>query len=360
MRTRLAVVLPLTSLLLTACPQKALVPLAPPPASAEPSAPKPPAYNELLRLDFNQRAQELGLPFFWRADTNDDHTLTPDELAVLWGPYPQQPWVVEGAFSPAFESAWRTMLVALDTSGLSVDEQRRQALLKQELTQGRPTLVETDSAKFGPEERTALARLLEAAVLVEKLYAHQNGTLELAAKVPATDLLSRAVFYRNQSPFCVAPKTENEAGCTALPGVKRVVGLYPAALQADPKFCEQLEAQPNGKALSSDHFAIVVNDGAGFKSQPYTEAWKADMEAVAKKLEEAAAALPTNEAAFKAYLLAAATAFRTNDWEPANAAWVAMGPNNSKWYLRVGPDEVYYEPCAWKAGFAGAARAHQP
>jgi hypothetical protein len=31
---------------------------------------------------------------------------------------------------------------------------------------------------------------------------------------------------------------------------------------------------------------------------------------------------------------------------------VAMSPHNSKYYLRVGPDEVYYEPCAWKAGFA--------
>jgi hypothetical protein len=29
-----------------------------------------------------------------------------------------------------------------------------------------------------------------------------------------------------------------------------------------------------------------------------------------------------------------------------------MSPDNSKWYARIAPDEVYYEPCAWKAGFA--------
>jgi hypothetical protein len=29
-----------------------------------------------------------------------------------------------------------------------------------------------------------------------------------------------------------------------------------------------------------------------------------------------------------------------------------MNAENSKWYVRVAPDEVYYEPCAWKAGFA--------
>jgi hypothetical protein len=85
---------------------------------------------------------------------------------------------------------------------------------------------------------------------------------------------------------------------------------------------------------------------------PYAEAYREDMEAVAKELESAAAAFGDDEAAFKAYLGAAAKAFRTNDWEPANEAWVAMGPTNSKWYLRVGPDETYHEPCSWKAGFA--------
>ncbi len=29
-----------------------------------------------------------------------------------------------------------------------------------------------------------------------------------------------------------------------------------------------------------------------------------------------------------------------------------MGPLNSKWYLRVAPDETYAEPCSWKANFA--------
>ncbi len=29
-----------------------------------------------------------------------------------------------------------------------------------------------------------------------------------------------------------------------------------------------------------------------------------------------------------------------------------MNARNSKWFLRVGPDDTYYDPCAWKAGFA--------
>lgn len=314
-------------------------------------------YDKLLRIDFNQRAQELFLPLFWRADANNDKVLEPEELVVLWGPQGKrrEDYVAGAAFTPAFEAAYEALRTLNDFSTLPPEEQKRREAVRQELLQGRPTLVETDLSQASAEDKALAGHLLAAAVAVEKLYARQNGTLELAARVPADDPLSRALFTRNQGPWCEAPKTQHDPACTAVPGgaPKRVSGLYPAALQADAKFCEKLEKEPNGKALAGDHFAAVVADGKGYKGVPYTEAWKDDMEAVASQLEAAAAAVTSkDEAALKAYLGAAATAFRTNDWEPANAAWVAMGPENSKWYVRVAPDEVYSEPCSWKANFA--------
>ncbi len=53
----------------------------------------------------------------------------------------------------------------------------------------------------------------------------------------------------------------------------------------------------------------------------------------------------------KAYLTAAAKAFTDNNWFAADEAWAAMNADNSKWYVRIGPDEVYFEPCSRKAGF---------
>jgi hypothetical protein len=76
------------------------------------------------------------------------------------------------------------------------------------------------------------------------------------------------------------------------------------------------------------------------------------MTAVAQELDAAAEALGPMEPALVAYLRAAAASFRSNDWEPANVAWKAMNARNSRWYVRVGPDEVYEDPCAWKGGFA--------
>lgn len=314
-----------------------------------------PVYQALSRVDFNQRAQERFVPLFWRSDANGNGALDAAELVVLTGPWSDTlaDYVGDAGFTPRFAEVYAKLVAPLDESGLSDAEKARRALLRTELAQGKPTLVETDLSGATDGERAVFRHLAEAARGVERLYAREKGTFGMADGIAADDVVSRAVFHRNQSPYCVAPKTENDEACTAVtPRPARVVGLYPAALQSDAKFCAALEKQKNKDALMG-HFSVVQEDGAGFKAVPYSEAWKDDMEAVAKALDAAAAAIdsPTEEA-FKTYLTAAASGFRTNDWEPANAAWVAMGAAHSKWYARVAPDEVYFEPCAWKAGFA--------
>lgn len=345
--------LALTTLASLACPKE--------PAKEEPKpaanqaaaveAPKKRTFDQLSRLDFNSRAQEHFLPLFWRDDNDGNKALEPAELAILWGPQnaTRSTYVDDkGEFTPAFVAAWDALVKGADDKALPPEEQQRLTLVRLELSQGRPTLVETDLSKGTDEDRAIVKHVMDAALAIERLHAKQLGTDTMEAKDPA----SKTLFYRNQSPFCVAPKTEKDEACTAIaPKPKRIVGLYPAEVQADPKFCEKLAKEKNAKELTG-HFSVVVADGEGFEAVPYSVAFKADMEAVATSLEAAANAITSDgEKAFQAYLRAAAGSFRSNDWEPANEAWVAMGPTNSKWYLRIGPDEVYYEPCAWKAGF---------
>ncbi len=315
---------------------------------AEPAPPPKKTYTALSRLDFNARAAEAFVPLFWRADANKNNELDPAELVTLIGPWKETR--ADFVDAKGFTAKFDALYAALQKTAEPKDP--RQVALKYELSQGKTTLVETDLSGATDADKKAFPHFARAAAIIERIYAQQHGNLEQGEQIPEGDLLSRAVFHRNQSPFCVAPKTEKDPLCNALVTTPpRVFGLYPAAVQADPKFCAALEKQKN-KADLMGHFSTVVEDGKGFKALPYTEAYKADMEAVAVELEAAAAAFGDDEAAFKTYLTAAAKAFRTNDWEPANEAWVAMGPLNSKWYLRVGPDEVYHEPCAWKAGFA--------
>ncbi|MBL8909084.1 MAG: hypothetical protein JNM17_00135 [Archangium sp.] len=334
---------------LAGCPDKKVDPPVVPVAviDAGSAAPAKKTYAALGRIDFNLRAQEQFLPLFWRSDANGDNTLQPDELVSLLGPWntTRAEWVDANGFTAKFDAAYEAMQKPAATDARSV-------ALKLELEQGKPTLVETDLSAGTDADRKAFPHFVKAAALIEKLYGLQHGTTELGAKIPEADTLSRALFHRNQGAFCVAPKTEKDPLCNAFATPpSRAVGLYPAEVQADPKFCATLEKEKN-KADLMGHFSAVVADGKGFKAVPYSEAWKTDMEAVAVELEAAAAEFGDDEAALKTYLAAAAKAFRTNDWEPANEAWVAMGPQNSKWYLRVAPDETYAEPCAWKANFA--------
>ena len=311
-----------------------------------------PRLDAISRSDFNQRAAERNLPLFWREDPNGDGQLQPAELAVLWG-LPDDDvglWIDKsGAFTPRLLDAYAAMKTPAATPA-----SRRQQLVLEELAQGAPTLVRTDLAGDSEAEREMVRHLMQAAALIEKLFARQTGAFGLDAGIAPEDAASRALFHRNQSVFCEASLTEKDPLCSAVePRPARRSGQYPTGIQETPGFCQRLEKAPNADALR-DHFAIVTaGEKAGeFKAVPFTQAWKDDMTAVAQELDAAAHALGPIEPALVTYLRAAAESFRSNDWEPANRAWKAMNAHNSHWYVRVAPDEVYADPCAWKGSFA--------
>jgi hypothetical protein len=324
---------------LAAC---ARAPLAPPAAGAG----RPP------REALNRAALELGLPLFWTADRNGNGAVEAEELAVVWGldPRPRSQWIAAGRLTPAFEEAWAQASARAARPPPPADERR--AALAREVAQSYFTVVETDLSAASAEDRAVAHHVLAAAEIVERLHARQLGTLGMQDRVPPGDGLSRLVFFLNQGPWCSGPATEADPACSAIaPAPLRLSGLYPADLQAQPGFCEALARDPRAGALT-DPFTVVVHDGRGALSAvPYHQAWPEEMGAVARELEAAAAALGTSEPALRSYLVAAARAFRDGSWFEADEAWARMNAGNSRWFLRVGPDEVYFEPCSLKAGF---------
>jgi hypothetical protein len=316
---------------------------------------------ELSRGELNRIAAELYLPLFWTRDKNGDGQLNPDELAVLWG-FPGadtrwEHWVQGGVFTPAAEQALARIRAVKagghDNSKLTPEERSRRKAVLAELEQGYPTLVYTDLSGASDEDRAIVGHMMSAAALIEQLHARQNAVEGMRELIPTDDPMSRTVLYRNQGPWCVAPKTESDPDCNALVGrPEKVSGLYPKALQQHKDFCDTLAARPDAKELM-DPFVVVVDKGSGdVGARPYTEHYQDLMEKVAVELEAAAAAIKDPaEDPFKQYLLADAKAFRTNAWEDADEAWAKMSVDNSKWYLRLAPDEVYFEPCSRKAGF---------
>ncbi len=311
-------------------------------------------FSALSRLDFNRLAVRANLPLYWAADRNENGTVDPDEVVSLLF-YPETGnWTRGGAFTSEFENGYREMLRLAgdaDLQAASPEEEKRIRLVHEDLDYGIPTLVRNDLRNLPEAERRFVSHVLEATHRIDRLFARMSGAEALASRLP-DDSASRSLFRRNWGPRCLAPRTQDHPACTAIPGSPApVFDLYPPSIQEDPEFCASLESLPNASDLLSP-FTVVRQKDGGLVAVPYTDAYKEDMDAVAEQLRAAAAALEgTKENALRAYLTAAARAFIDNDWEPADEAWSRMNARNSAWYLRIGPDEVYWEPCARKAGF---------
>jgi len=304
-------------------------------ASADP-------WGQLERLDFNRVAAEHHLPVFWRSD--EDGRLAPDELAILiGGRETREDYIQGGAFTEGFAQTMET-LIARNSGWEGTDIRVKDVL--EELGQARPTLIETVVAD---DERAFVDILLQVAEVIEEIHAIQLGSAGLA---PGPDLPSQALFARNQSPWCTQPLTRDRDTCSASPDLPpRISGMYPASVQRQDDFCVALQARSDAEELMSP-FVVVREDESGeLMAIPYPEVFSTQMSLISLQLKGAAALLPEGEGALVTYLTALSKSFQTNDWQPADEAWAAMNAKNSSWYLRLGPDETYFEPCDRHAGF---------
>lgn len=309
------------------------------------SAAAAPTRDKLTPAEFNALAVRLNIPLYWIGDKNGNKSVDDDEVAQLLF-YP--------GGAPDLNTAYKQMLdveaePALDTT---TAEGKRRALVRQDLAQGRPALVLTDLTQRSAAEKSFVQHMLKVAASIDEVYAAQKGLPALSAKVPA-DAESQSLFRRNWGPKCLAPATQKNPDCSAIPGSPQpVVDVWPAAFgktpQADSGFCALIEKQPNVE----DPFTAIRETSGKLSAAPYSEAYRASMSTAATELNAAADALNgANEEPLVAYLRAVANAFTTNNWWPADEAWARMNAENSKWFLRAGPDEVYWDPCAIKAGF---------
>ncbi|MFO0553238.1 MAG: hypothetical protein U0271_32935 [Polyangiaceae bacterium] len=309
----------------------------------------PPVTGDFTRLDrptFNRMANRLDLPLYWAADTNKNGQPDVDEVASLVFFPTQGKWVDGGAFTSDFGTAYERMVAAQTEKPTGADAERQTKLIA-ELDDAASVLVWT-KLRGQSSDATFVRHMLKVSQLVDKIYAIQTGSAKVASKV-ASDAASQSVFRRNGGPRCATPKFESDKTCTATPGVEPYVDVWPEALQKNDAFCKEIEKESDA---IRDPFTVVRQKGDKLVAVKYSEAYASEMKAVAEELRAAAKDLAgSNEQALVTYLNEAATSFETNDWKPADEAWAKMNARNSRWYLRVGPDEVYWEPCSLKAGF---------
>ncbi len=318
------------------------------------------AHTAVDRIAFNRSAVRLNLPLYWAIDRNKNAAIDPDETATLLF-YPTSEtarWVERGAFTEAFEEAYAR--ITADAAGepggnvanAPADERARRKLVVEDLDQGRATLVTNDLTGLRPDEKAFVKHVLAASAKIDALYATQIGAAELEGRVPADDPASASLFRRDWGPRCLQPMTEKNPACSAIAGApKPICDAYPADMQKDAAFCDKLEKAPNAKALL-DPFVVVREKGGTLEPVPYAVAYKTQMGGIAAELRAAADAIKDEkEKPLRTYLSAAAQGFQDNNWTPADEAWAKMSATNSAWFLRIGADEIYWDPCNHKAGF---------
>jgi hypothetical protein len=325
---------------------------APSEGSASPSSILP---AKLSRDDFNKGALHLNLPLYWATDANGNDAPDPDEVKLLLFYPTRGQWAAGGAFTPEFERARDAIRKAAGSNeasaGPSPEEALRRKLVIEDLDQGAPTLVASDFRASPLAEKALVRHMLAAAAVVDSLYATMRGATALQARVPGDHPPSQSLFRRNWGPVCAGAQTSKNPACSAVPGApKPVYDAYPPGMQADARFCAALEKRSDAKALL-DPFVVVRDQGGTLVPVPYSGAYAEPMRAIAAELRAAAAETDAKERALRSYLEAAAQSFATNDWGPADEAWSKMNAVNSRYYVRIGPDEVLNDPCNQKAQF---------
>ncbi len=308
--------LPLLLVVAAACgstpPPSTGTPGTPGPTYYEPGATPPPAaapaFDRIARMDFNRIAVQQNLPVYWIADRDQDKTIDADEIAELLF-YPP----TDLSFAQMYE---RIVQAAASPGDLSSEDGKRRELVRKDLDQGRATLVFNDLSTLSAEERTFVGHMMKVADLVDDLYELQNGSKALADKLPP-DPESHSLFRRNRGPKCIAPATEKEPLCSAIPGnPKPVFDLYPPELATQDKFCAVLEKHKDAKALLSP-FTVVRGTGTNLTAVPYTQAYATQMTAISNELTAAADAIKDPaEQPLVTYLRAAAAGIRADAWGP--------------------------------------------
>jgi hypothetical protein len=216
-----------------------------------------------------------------------------------------------------------------------------------------PTAINADTSRLGAGDRRALAKIVEAAKLLDPLFLRQvwSGNVALERKLAADGTpLGRArlhYFEINDGPW-----SQLDENIAFLPGVPREkppqAGHYPDDMTKEEfeRWVATLDEAEKRKATG--FFYAIRRDGAGkLKAVPYGEEYGEFLRPAARLLREAAAL--TTDATLKNFLTKRAAAFLSNDYYESDVAWMDL---NAPIDVTIGPYETYSDGLfGYKAAF---------
>jgi hypothetical protein len=209
-----------------------------------------------------------------------------------------------------------------------------------------------DTSKLAAGDQRALAKLVEAARVVDSLFLRQlwSGNPKLYAQLQKdTSPLGKArleYFWLNKGPWSALD--EHKAFLPEAPEKKPAgANFYPEDLTK-----EQFESWVKTLPAAAQHeatgfFSVIRRDNGKLRSISYNEEYKPELQRLATLLREAADATPN--ATLKRFLQTRAAAFLSNDYYESDVAWMDV---DAPIDVTIGPYETYNDELfGYKAAF---------
>jgi hypothetical protein len=203
-----------------------------------------------------------------------------------------------------------------------------------------PTEIGANISSLPPSEQTALARLIEAAKIMDGLFLRQvwaGNESMLLDLLKDQSPLGRArlhYFMINKGPW-----SSLDANAPFIPGAPpkpESANFYPAgATKADVEAWLKTLAEAD-RTRATGFFTTIRKSGNSFTIVPYSLEYQGELARAADLLREAAAA--TTQPTLKNYLAKRADAFLTNDYYDSDVAWMELDASIEP---TIGPYEVY-------------------
>jgi Peptidase family M49 len=216
-----------------------------------------------------------------------------------------------------------------------------------------PTPIRVDTTRLSPGDKKALAKLVQAARLLNPLFMQQFWKDDLATweKIKSdTTPLGRArahYYWINKSPWSALDEQ-----MAFLPGVpeRKPLGanFYPEDM-TKAEFETWVKTLPEAEQEQATGFFTVVrrDENNKLKVVPYNEEYRTDLEKMAALFREAAAL--TENASLKRFLETRAAAFLSNNYYESDVAWMDL---DAPIDVTFGPYETYNDELFnYKASF---------
>jgi len=213
--------------------------------------------------------------------------------------------------------------------------------LKRMTSRFAPVDIQADVSKLPENERRALAKIVQAAKIMDPLFLRQvwagNETLLLELLKDESPLGRERLhsFLLNKGPW--SRLDHNAPFVPGVPAKPAEGNFYPAgASKADIE--AWVKSLPEAQQReATGFFTTIRRDTAGkFVAVPYSIEYQGELAVAARLLREAAEL--TTQPTLKAFLSTRADGFLSNDYYPSEVAWMELDASIEP---TVGPYEVY-------------------